>query len=162
MNEQVPPAFLSSKWAVLLCGLLATAACDASMLPVPVRVVDVAQDKVPLEELPEMLEDACHVIGIECAPTDDLHGSVRVTIQPLSEPGVLGEGRDEPMCKPWMWIASDAPLGAWAHELAHTLGLNHVDDPDNLMTGGVVESLTLTTAQRRKVSRRADFVVTCP
>lgn len=135
----------------LLILALSLSACAVS---IPVRVAS---------ELPEsatdlLLADASELLGIPIATTDDSHGSITLDIH--ESPGIYrGRNLIRKGCRRASWASPDAEV--IAHEIAHALGLDHVDDPHNLMarSGSGVE---LTEAQVATMERQAGVLLACP
>lgn len=109
--------------------------------------------------------------GIEAAMDAGLH--VRVgdehSLMSLEERPSLkasGHAYDRHGCKRSSYVGSDAKgdlrAVVIAHEIGHMMGLNHVNDPRNLMNPKVTEDFGFLTSEQRKISKRTRaFMKTC-
>ena len=77
----------------------------------------------------DAIEETELIYGIDLIPADDTAGAVAVFLVAFSTVG-WGSGTS---CTPWISAPRDDPR-AVAHEMGHALGLEHVDDPKNIMS----------------------------
>ena len=97
--------------------------------PLPLRVRTLASSK-PVKVLPEVVTDACEILGVACEATDRVYGSITVDLIPIPSGRVRGRSQSD-HCRRLIWV-DPTPLRV-AHELGHALELDHVDDRSNLM-----------------------------
>lgn len=141
---------------ILIAALLLTG-CSGDSVPIAVfdesyRATDPGRD-----ELPEVVADACDVLGIACHAADfkDL-GVVTVALVPDStELQQKGRVLASFACRQIVWSVDDPFV--LAHELGHVFGLDHVADHRNLMDGDPAWPATheLTAEQLDTVQTKA-------
>jgi hypothetical protein len=110
----------------------------------------------------DVVQEACDVWGITCAPSLDERGAIVVL---LTENDGRVEGSDRMLgglatpraCRPRLWSV-DEP-NTLAHEIGHVLGLDHHDDPDNVMFHA--PGAHVTPEQTARVQRHAHNLAAC-
>ena len=100
--------------------------------------------------------------GITCAPTLDELGAI---VAIITENDGSVEGSDTMLgglatpraCRPRLWSVDEPET--LAHEIGHVLGLNHHDDPDNVMHHA--PGHLVTPEQTKRVHRHAHLLAAC-
>jgi hypothetical protein len=108
--------------------LVVLLACSCAE-PLPLRVRTLSSSK-PVKVLPEVVTDACEILGVACEPSRRAYGSVTIDLIPIDDGRVRGREQSD-LCRRLIWV-DPTPLRV-AHELGHALELDHVDDRSNLM-----------------------------
>jgi hypothetical protein len=135
---------------------LAIAAClsMACATSVPVRAVS----ELPRAEVSALLADAGDILGLQLEETSRASGSITLDIH--ESPGAYrGRNLIRQGCRRASWASPDAEV--IAHEIAHALGLDHVDDRHNLMAPSG-SGLDLTSEQHATMEREAWRLSACP
>lgn len=97
--------------------------------PIPVRLV-YHQDDFSAAEMATLADDASSALGVPIELVDHRYGAITVDVHSANG-RVAGRELQSIGCARIAWSEPD-PL-ALAHEIGHTLGLQHVDEPGNLM-----------------------------
>lgn len=133
--------------------LLLACSC-AEPLPLRVRTLSNAD---PVEVLPEVVTDACEILGVACEATDHEYGAITIDLIPIDSGRVRGRSQSD-HCRRLIWV-DPTPLRI-AHELGHAMELEHVDDESNLMHLNAEDS-ELTDAQLDKIAVYGGLIVGC-
>lgn len=134
--------------------------------PIPINVRDAGTGESSMDELPEVVHEACAVLGLVCEASDRVYGSVSLDLIPFFSGDVAGVSRDA-VCQPIVW--AEPEVHKLAHELGHVFeadavvgadGEGHLDLPDNVMShdGGGLE---LLPSQEDAIADAADLFVNC-
>lgn len=135
----------------LLILALSLSACAVS---IPVRVAS----ELPESATDVLLSDASEILGIPIATTTRSSGSITLDIH--ESPGLYrGRNLIRHGCRRASWASPDAEV--IAHEIAHALGLDHVNDTANLMAPSGTGT-ALTEAQGATMEREAGVLLRCP
>lgn len=133
---------------------LALLCACAEPLPLRVRTLDNSQ---PVTVLPDVVVDACEILGVACEATDRGYGSITLDLIPIPSGRVRGRSQAQ-LCRRLIWV-DPTPLRI-AHELGHALELDHVDDRSNLMHINAKDT-ELTDEQLDRIEIVGGLIVGC-
>lgn len=151
---------------VILLMCVAHMGCVAAN-SVPIRIVDWPSRSS--DALDDLLYETSAMTGLEFKLVDYDYGAIRIKTE---DPNILGWPDDHECtilagwtyehegCERFLW-ASPRPI-VLAHELGHTLGLDHVDDPDDVMHKWVSDTaVSFTFDQMDKVLEGVEELHRC-
>lgn len=129
---------------LLLAGILAALLAGCASIPVHAPTLEPGVNAA--------IDAGLHVKhGDEDAP-------LRVTARPGLKFG--GHAYDTHGCTRQAYVRTGARPAIVAHELGHMMGLEHVDDPRNLMHPDAPTDHVGLTSEQRRTSKRARAVIT--
>src|SRR5574338_533293 len=122
--------------------------------PVPIHPFDSTSVR-ELDHLPEVVDEACAIVGLECAHSSHSYGAVTVDIVDATG-SIHGRNFDKP-CSPVVWFDEDPNI--LAHELGHVFELEDLHgEPENVMNQAS-QGDVLTDDQQDTVWFHADLFV---
>lgn len=133
------------KRALIALLSLSLSACAGAAIP-----VKLATD-LPRADVYALLEEASDILQMPIEVQNTSYGAITLDVHDASG-RIRGRAFGDTGCKRTAWAEPDPSV--IAHEIAHTLGLDHVDDDSNLMSP-TAAGTELTDAQLDWISWKA-------
>ncbi len=152
-----------------LLSMVAAGVLSGCSAPVPLSVRDGVTVGHDMETLPEVVEDACGLLGIACEASEWEYGAVQLDLivvdadrerEHMGHALVVHGRTDDSPCTPKVW-ADPTDVTYVAHELGHVFGLEHNHVDHNLMNSDGRPDTDITDEQIDRVVQHADWFVNC-